>query len=147
MKTPTKIFYSHQEVPVRQTSGKHGRFESFDPSSMAHVKGIEGENNLRKNYGDSCLLYHIADYRSSSTKPHVKGDQAHMNYNAAQGHYVNELFHEHDNIPRSARTIPKVKYDGVQNFEKGQGNAMRKTISQCPPSTRDNERLQSVKKS
>ncbi|CAF1645790.1 unnamed protein product, partial [Adineta steineri] len=60
------------------------------------------------------------------------------------GRHVDKLMYEYGHLPQSARTIPKVKFGGVDNFVKGQGGAMRKAISQCPPSQRYLERPQSV---
>ena len=114
------------------------------PRPIPHVKGIDAEVNREKGYGDARLITHGIDHRLSTPEPHVKGLQAQTNYDMGQGHHVNELFHQYGKLKQTAQAPPKVKYDGVQNFIKGQGDDMRKTLSQCPPTSRHFERPQSV---
>ena len=114
------------------------------PRRIPHVKGNDAEMNRHKGHGDIQLLQHSIDYRRPTAEPHVKGDQAHLNYDIGQGRRVNELFHKYGQLHQSARGPPKVKFDGVENYTKGQGNAMLKTLSQCPPTDRHMQRPQSV---
>ena len=117
---------------------------SATPRPNPHVKGIAAETNFQKGQGDSQLLEHGLNHRLPTPEPHVKGDQAHLNYDYGQGRHVDELFHQYGQLPQSTRSAPKIKHDGVQNLIKGQGDSMRKTLSQCPPSSRHIERPQSV---
>ncbi|CAF3388271.1 unnamed protein product [Rotaria sp. Silwood1] len=139
----TNLFYTHQKGQMCKILNNYGH---VTPSAkpVSHVKGDAAEVNLQKGYGHSHLLEHSIDNRPPSVEPHVKGTQAHLNYDMGHGRFVDKLFHEYGKLPQSARAPPKVKFDGVQNFVKGQGDAMRKTISQCPPSNRYLERPQSV---
>ncbi len=121
----------------------YGR-RSTTPRPIPHVKGIAAEMNLQKGHGDSQLLEHDIDRRFRTPDQNLKGNQAHLNYDMGQGHHVNELFHQYGKLEQSTRAAPKVKYDGVQNLLKGQGDAMRKTIGQCPPTSRYRERPQSA---
>lgn len=105
---------------------------------------MAAQMNFRKGRGVANLLEHTNTFREPQPKPHVKGDQGHFNYEGAQGRAVNKLFHEYGKLPQSAPTIPKVKYGGLDNFQKARGEAMRKTLSQCPPSRRYIERPQSA---
>lgn len=100
--------------------------------------------NFRKGRGQSHLLEHNNTFREAQPAPHVKGDQGHFNYEVAQGRAVTQLFHEYGKLPQSARTIPKVKYGGLDNFRNARGEAMRKTLCQQPPSHRYIERPQSA---
>lgn len=106
------------------------------PRPAAHVKGEAAENNRRKGQGDAMLLDYGVDRRTATPEPHLKGVQAQLNYDMGQGHHVDQLFHQYGHLPQTARSAPKVKYDGVQNMLKGQGDAMRKALSQCPPTSR-----------
>ncbi|CAF2788595.1 unnamed protein product [Rotaria sp. Silwood2] len=139
----TNLFYAHQEGHMGKILSNYGH---VTPSSkpVSHVKGVAAEVNLQRGYGHSHLLEHDINNRPPSVKPHVSGMQAHLNYDMGRGRLVNRLFNEYGKLPQSARVPPKVKFDGVQNFAKGQGDAMRKTISQCPPSYRYLERPQSA---
>lgn len=110
------------------------------PRPVVHVKGEAAENNWRKGQGESQLLDHRIDPRVPTPEPHIKGHQAQMNYDMGQGRHVDELFHQYGKLPQSARSAPKVKFDGVQNMLKGQGDAMRKALAQCPPTSRAMER-------
>jgi hypothetical protein len=113
------------------------------PKPVPHVYGPAAEMNLHRSLGVSQLLHQRADYRpAANAEPHVKGDQAHENYNAAQGQIVNTLFHQYGRLPQSARAEPKVKYDGVTNYNNARGEMMRKTLANCPLSHRRRERLQ-----
>ena len=117
---------------------------SDTPLPAPHVSGIDAETNFQKAQGDPHMLEHSLDSRSFIREPHLNGVQAHLNFGMSQGHNVNRLFHDYGKLPESARAPPKVKYNGVDNRIKAQGDAMRKTISQCPPSHRYVERPQSV---
>jgi hypothetical protein len=117
---------------------------SATPRPIPHVKGTAAEINREKGLGDSQLLDHGVNRRLSTPDPHIKGDQAQLNYDMGQGRHVNELFHQYGKLQQTAKSVPKVKFDGVHNFNKGQGDAMRKTIGQCPPTSRHIERPQSV---
>jgi hypothetical protein len=117
----------------------YGR-SSSTPRPAPNVKGTSAENNREKGFGDSQLLKHTVDPRLPTPEPHVKGLQAHLNYDMGQGHHVNELFSQYGKLKQSAQAPPKVKYDGVHNLIKGQGGEMRKTLSQCPPTSRHYER-------
>ncbi|CAF0781639.1 unnamed protein product [Adineta ricciae] len=135
----TNLFYSHQEGrvgPILNNSGGEER----SPRPVPHVKGFAAENNLQKGYGDSQILEHKADYRPRTADPHVKGEQAQLNYDAGLGRHVDKLLNEYGKLPQSARAVPKVRYDGIDVLEKSQGGNMRKAISQCPPSNRYLER-------
>ncbi|CAF3646752.1 unnamed protein product [Adineta steineri] len=139
----TDLFYTHQEGKMGPILNNYGKVPPA-PRPMPHVKGLAAEGNLQKGYGDSQILEHAADYRPRTADPHVKGVEAHINYDMGLGRHVDKLMYEYGHLPQSARTIPKVKFGGVDNFVKGQGDAMRKAISQCPPSQRYIERPQSV---
>ncbi len=121
----------------------YGRI-STTPRPIPHVNGIDAQMNREKGHGDSQLFDHSIHRRLPTPEPHVKGVQAQANYDMGQGRHVNELFHQYGKLQHSNQTAPKVKYDGVHNLIKGQGDSMRKTISQCPPTNRQKERLQSV---
>jgi len=114
------------------------------PRPIPNVKGVAAGANFQKGLGDSRILLHGNSDRPPTPDPNVKGVQAQLNYDNGQGRHVNKLFYEYGKLPQSARTVPKVKYDGIQNFQNSQGDGMRKTISQCPPSMRYLERPQSV---
>jgi hypothetical protein len=114
------------------------------PRRIPHVKGVDAEMNREKGHGDSELFAHRIDRRLPTPEPNVKGAQAQLNYDMGQGHHVNELFHQYGQLKTSSQNAPKVKFDGVQNLIKGQGDDMRKTISQCPPTNRHFERPQSA---
>ncbi|CAF0969174.1 unnamed protein product [Rotaria sordida] len=139
----SNLFYTHQKGHMGQIINNYGNLP-LSPKPVPHVKGDAAEMNLRNSYGHSHILEHNIHNRPSSVEPHVKGIQAHLNYDMGRGRLVDKLFHEYGKLPRSARAAPKVKFDGVQNFNQAQGIAMRKTISQCPPSNRHLERSQSV---
>ena len=113
---------------------------SATPRPIRNVKGIDAELNREKGRGDSQLFNHHIHNRLPTPEPHVKGLQAQINYDQGQGHDINELFHQYGKVPLSTQAAPKVKYDGVQNLMKGQGDAMRKTISQHPPTSRHVQR-------
>ncbi|UJR10634.1 hypothetical protein I4U23_014831 [Adineta vaga] len=135
----TNLFYDHQEGQMGPILNNYGRSAST-PRPNPHVKGLAAESNLLKGKGDCHLLEHGYDRYVPTPEPHLKGTQAHMNYEMGQGQHVNELFHQYGKLQRSARTAPKVKYGGVDNLLKGQGDAMKKTLSQCPPTHRRVER-------
>jgi hypothetical protein len=116
----------------------------ISPRPNPNVIGVQAENNLQKSLGDINMLEHKHDRPTSTPEPNVVGLQAHTNYDNAQGRHVNKLFNHYGKLPQSARVVPKVKYGGVENLKKAQGDAMRKTISQCPPSYRHIQQLQSV---
>ena len=99
---------------------------STTPRPIPHVKGVAAEINRQKGYGDSQLLGHGIDRRPATPEQNLKGNQAHLNYDMGQGHHVNELFHQYGKLQQASRAGPKVKYDGVQNLLKGQGDSMRK---------------------
>ncbi|CAF2390424.1 unnamed protein product [Rotaria sp. Silwood2] len=139
----TNLFYSHQEGQMGPILNNYGR-TSATPRPVPHVKGFDAEVNLQKGLGDSQLLQHGIDRYIPTPEPHVKGDQAYSNYDNGQGHHVNTLFHQYGKLQQSARAPPKVKYDGIENLRKGQGDDMRKTLSQCPPTNRHMERPQSA---
>ncbi|CAF0830641.1 unnamed protein product [Rotaria sp. Silwood1] len=139
----TNLFYSHQEGQMGPILNNYGR-TSATPRPIPNVKGLDAEMNLQKGLGDSQLLQHGIDRYTPTPEPHVKGDQAHSNYDMGQGHHVNDLFHQYGKLQQPARAPPKVKYDGIENLRKGQGDAMRKTLSQCPPTNRRIERPQSA---
>jgi len=139
----TNLFYTHQQGHVGPMINNYGRHPS-SPRPIPSVKGNAAEMNLQKGYGDSHILQHDNAHRPPTPEPNVKGVQAHLNYDMGQGRHVHKLFHEYGKLPQSARAAPKVKYDGVRNFKHGQGDAMRKAISQCPPSNRYPDRPQSV---
>ena len=121
----------------------YGKF-ALSPKPIPHVKGIAAAMNMERAQGDSVMLEHTADYRPTAPEPHVNGTEAQLNYAAARGRSVDKLFHEYGKLPISARPQPKVKYGGVENRTKAQGDAVRKIISQCPPSNRYIERPQSA---
>jgi len=139
----TNLFYTHQGGNMGRLLGNYGR-APLSPQRIPHVNGDAAEANLQKGLGDSRILQHGNSSRPPSPDPHVNGVQAQANYDMGQGRLVNRLFYDYGKLPQSAQTVPKVKYDGIQNFKNGQGDAMRKTISQCPPSMRYLERPQSV---
>lgn len=103
---------------------------------MPHVKTQSARDNLAKARGSSHILENRMDFRPPTLDPHVSGVQAHENFDRAQGSAVNRLFHSYGHLPISARAIPKVKRDGVQNYDKARGDSMRKIIGQSPPSHR-----------
>jgi hypothetical protein len=113
----------------------YGR-SSTTPRPYRNVKGIDAEMNREKGHGDAQLFNYNIERRLPTPEPHVKGLQAQLNYDMGQGHHVNELFSQYGKLQESSQTVPKVKYDGVQNLLKGQGDAMRKTLSQCPLTNR-----------
>lgn len=121
----------------------YGRSAST-PRPIPHVKGNDAEVNRERGFGDSQLLDHGIRQRPATPDPHVKGLQAQINYDNGQGRYVTELFHQYGKLERDIHSAPKVKFDGVQNLIKGQGGEMRRTLSQCPPTGRQREHLQSV---
>ncbi|CAF1969463.1 unnamed protein product [Rotaria magnacalcarata] len=139
----TSLFYTHQEGQMGPIMNNYGH-NSATPRPIPHVKGTAAEVNLQKGLGDSQLLQHDIDHYTPTPEPHVKGNQALFNYDMGQGHHVNDLFQQYGKLQQSARAPPKVKYDGVENLRKGQGDSMRKTLSQCPPTTRNMKRPQSV---
>ena len=139
----TNLFYKHKEGHLNKVFHEYGHVTPVAPPNP-HVKGIAAEMNLRRNQGVSHLLEHNNNFREPTPDPHIKGEQAHMNYRVGQGHAVSQLFHDYGKLPLTARADPKVKYGGMENFKKGQGDAMRKTLSQCPPSRRYIERPQSA---
>ncbi len=139
----TNLFYTHQAGQLGPILNNYGRVAP-SPRPVPNIKGFAAEANLQKGYGDSQILEHVADRRLPTPEPNVKGTQAQINYDMGQGRHVNKLFYEYGKLPQSARAAPKVKYDGVQNHANGQGDGMRKAISQCPPSTRYLERPQSA---
>ena len=114
------------------------------PRPIPHVKGEAAELNRQRARGTSQLTEHGVHERMSTPEPHLSGVQAHSNYDFAQGRRISQLFHQYGKVPLSARPAAKVAYDGVDNRNKSQGDAMRKTISQCPRSSRYIERPQSV---
>ena len=117
---------------------------ALTPKPIPHVKGNDAVINREKGRGDSQLLDHGIRQRPATPDPHVKGFQAQTNYDNGQGRHVTELFHQYGKLEKGAQTAPKVKFDGVQNLIKGQGGEMRRTLSQCPPTERHRERLQSI---
>ena len=139
----TNLFYAHQHGHLGSLLHKYGR-APLSPKPAPNVNGVDAENNLKRGRGDSNILTRGTEPRAPTPEPHVKGLQAQTNYEMGHGRSVDKLFHEYGKLPQSARTAPKVKYDGVQNYKQAQGDAMRKAISQCPPSYRVVERPQSV---
>lgn len=121
----------------------YGRSAST-PRPAPHVKGDDAVINREKGLGDSQLLDHGIRQRPATPDPHVKGIQAQTNYDNGQGRHVTELFHQYGRLQQKPPTLPKVKFDGVDNLIKGQGGEMRKTLSQCPLTERHRESLQSV---
>lgn len=113
----------------------YGR-SSATPRPVPHVKGVDAEMNREKGHGDSQLFDYRVRHRLTTPEPHVKGLQAQTNYDLGQGRHVNELFTQYGKLQQTIPNAPKVKYDGVQNLIKGQGDSMRKTLSQCPPTQR-----------
>ncbi|CAF0946536.1 unnamed protein product [Adineta ricciae] len=136
----TNLFYIHQEGQMGPILNNYGRSAPATPRPNPRVKSHEAEVNLEKGKGDSHLLKHGHERYTSTPEPNVKGTQAHLNYEMGQGQHVNQLFHQYGRLQQSARSAPKVKYDGVNNLLKGQGDAMKKTLSQCPPTHRRVER-------
>lgn len=139
----TNLFYANQKDRIGSLLSNYGHF-ALSPRRIPNVKGDSAETNLQNSYGHSHILEHNNNFREPVPDPNVKGSEAHLNYDMAQGRHVEKLFHDYGKLPLSARTEPKVKYDGVQNFKNAQGDAVRKAISQCPPSNRYIERPQSV---
>ncbi|CAF1398258.1 unnamed protein product [Rotaria sordida] len=139
----TNLFYTHQEGQIGPILNSYGR-TSATPRPIPHVKGFDAEMNLQKGLGDSQMLQHGIKRPISTPEPHVKGDQAHLNYDMGQGYHVNNIFHQYGKLQQSARAPPKVKHEGIENLRKGQGDTMRKTLSQCPLTNRDIERPQSA---
>jgi hypothetical protein len=139
----TSLFYNHQKGTMNSILNNYGNVPPSE-KPVPHVSGVYAEANLQKGHGFSQILHHIVDHRPPTPEPRVKGVQAQLNHNMGQGHHVKKLFHEYGKIPLSARPEPKVKYDGVYNFNQSRGNAMKKAISQCPPSYRYVERPQSA---
>ena len=139
----TNNFYRDKQGHLNKVFYEYGHVTPVAPPDP-HVKGMAAEMNFRKGRGVSNLLEHNNTFREPQHGPHVKGNQAHVNYEVAQGRAVSKLFHEYGKLPHSARTMPKVKYGGLDNFQKARGEAMRKTLSQCPPSRRYIERPQSA---
>jgi hypothetical protein len=117
----------------------YGR-SSATPRPIPHVKGVDAEMNLQKGQGDSQIFGYGIDRRLPTPEPHLKGTQAQLNYDMGQGRHMNEIFHQYGKLEQSTRSAPKVKYDGVENLIKGQGDSMKKTLSQCPPTNRRIER-------
>jgi hypothetical protein len=113
---------------------------SATPRAGPNVIGYDAEMNFQKGRGDSQLLGYGIERRLSTPDPHVKGDQAQLNYDKGQGRHVNELFQHYGKLQQSAQAAPKVNRDGVQNLIKGQGDSMKKTLSQCPLTNRRIER-------
>lgn len=111
---------------------------------IPHVKGTAAEINRERGLGDSGIINHRVEQRLSTPEPHIKGSQAQLNYDLGQGRYVNELFTQYGKLAQSTPNAPKVKYDGVQNLIRGQGDAMRKTLAQCPPTNRQAQRSESI---
>jgi hypothetical protein len=142
-KLATNLFYAHQEGQMGPILNNYGRVAP-SPRPGPHVKGLAAELNLQRSYGDSQLLEHGHDRRLPTPEQHLKGSQAQLNYDMGQGHVVDQLFHEYGKIPQSSRSAPKVKYDGVDNMIKGRGDAMRKALSQCPPTNRHVQRSHSA---
>lgn len=134
---------THQEGKMGEIFNNYGQV-AMSPRRAPNVKGMAAEINLQKSYGDSMIIHHGVEYTPPSAEPQIKGAQAQSNYEMGQGHNVHQLFHEYGKLLQSARIQPKIKYGGVDNLIKGQGDAMRKAISQCPPSTRFIERPRSV---
>jgi len=139
----TNISYTHQKGQAGTVIHDYKSVPA-SPRPNPNVKGVAAENNLQKSLGDINMLQHKHDRPSSTPEPNVLGLQAYANYDNGQGRHVNNLFHHYGKLPQSARVVPKVKYGGIENLKKSQGDAMRKAISQCPPSYRPIERLQSV---
>lgn len=106
------------------------------PRPIPHVKGEAAEMNLQRGHGDSQLLEYVKEERMRTPDPHLKGSQAHFNYEMSQGQNVDELFHQYGKLPLSTQAAPKVKLDGLQYRMRGQGDEMRKTLNQCPPTAR-----------
>jgi hypothetical protein len=139
----TNLFYTHQQGHLGSIMNNYGR-HPLSAKPVPNVKGAAAEMNLQKSYGHTQILEHGVERYVSTPEPNVKGVQAHLNYDMSQGRSVNKLFTEYGKLPQSARTAPKVKYDGVQNEVNSRGDAMRKAISQCPPSNRYLRSSQSV---
>ncbi|CAF1313219.1 unnamed protein product [Adineta steineri] len=140
----TNLYYLHQEGQMGPILNNYGRSSATPRSVPPHVKGLAAQMNREKGRGDSQLLEHGIKRHVPISELNLKGEQAHLNYDMGQGHHVNELFHRYGKLQQSARTAPKVKFDGVDNFAKGQGDSMRKTLSQCPPTNRRMERPQTA---
>lgn len=113
------------------------------PRRPPSVKGMAAEVNLQKGYGDAQLLQHVVDSYKKTPEPHIKGEQAYLNYDMGQGRDMNELLHQYGQLQQSARAPPKVNHGGIENLRKGQGDEMRKTLSQCPPTSRHMQRPKS----
>ena len=133
------LYETHNEGRLGRLISNYGQFPE-SPRAVPHVKGVAAEENLRKGLGDSPILEHRLDHRPATSQPHVKGIQAEETYEKAQGGAMNNLFHHYGHLPRSARTNPKVKFDGIRVHAASQGDAMRKTLCQQPPSYRHRER-------
>jgi hypothetical protein len=139
----TNLFYAQQKGHLDKNFTNYGHFP-LSPRPPPHVNGAAAEKNLQKAQGSSIMLEHRADFRAPSTEPHVLGVQAQRNYDVARSGHLDKLFHDYGKQPLSARPEPKVTYGGVENFVRAQGDAVRKIITQCPPSHRYLERPQSV---
>jgi len=139
----TNLYYKHREGTLGSILHNYGHNEP-PPQPNPHIQGAAAEFNLHRGQGHAHLLEYTNESRPTTAEPHVIGTQAHINYETGQGRAVNKLFHEYGKLPQSARLPPKVKYGGVQNYENSQGTAMMKAITQCPPSNRYIEQLQSV---
>lgn len=109
----------------------YGR-NSATPRPARHVIGTDAEMNRERGQGDSQLFDHRVQHRLTTPEPNVKGLQAQTNYDMGQGRNVTELFHQYGRLKQPNQNAPKVKYDGIQNLINGQGDSMRKTLSQCP---------------
>jgi hypothetical protein len=139
----TDLYHLHKKGRVGLLLTNYGHFES-SPRPNPNIKGTEAENNYHKAQGSSIMLEHRADFRPPAPNPNVAGLQAHVNYEAGHHGHVDRLFHEYGKLPLSARVPPKVTHGGAQNYVRAQGDAVRKIITQCPPSNRYLERPQSV---
>ena len=118
-------------------------YSHFPPSPrpVPHVYGDSAMQNLQKSRSTSNIIAHNNDFRPPTADPHIKGEQAQKTYEIAQGRAMSALLQNYGNFPQSPRRMTKVNYGGVANLEKGRGDAMRKTLMQCPLSHRHRERL------
>lgn len=110
-----------------------------DPSSFRKGPRISNyaQSNYIKNRGTfNDILDHDAN-KNDRPQSHAPKVFYEGKYNRDHGYgTVGNLFSHYGALPQSARQVPRVKSDAVNNYTHGRGSAMGKTLTMIPQSSR-----------
>jgi hypothetical protein len=135
----TDMHYNHHEDHIRSMLNINEPFP-VAVQCRPFFRDTSVATYVQNAPGDLLVIEHELDRRITTPDPPVKGVQAYQNYDFARGHLTHQLFHRYGRLPLSARPLPKVKFEGVDNYVKARGDSMRKIVSQQPPTHRYRER-------